>query len=31
MTAGDGTDERLTEIAGRYAMEVMGPVPDGYR
>ena len=30
MTAGDGTDERLSEIAGRYAMEVIGPVPDGY-
>jgi len=30
MAAGNGTDERLTEIAGRYAMEVIGPAPEGY-
>lgn len=30
MAAGDGTDERLAEMAGRYAMDVIGPVPDGH-
>ena len=31
MAAGDGTEERSTEIATRQAMEVIGPVPKGYR
>ena len=28
--AGDGDPDALSEIALRYAMEVIGPVPDGY-
>lgn len=30
ITSGDADPERLDEIARRYAMEVVGPVPEGY-
>ena len=30
MQAGEADDERLAQIATRYAVEVVGPVPEGY-